>query len=91
MVQQELSLQTRNESWDRIQSVLSERQAEVYQLLRAAPAGLTAWQIAHKLDRPVYVVRPRLTELKKGVFVHAIGKRFFDGTKRLEAVWKLID
>ncbi len=91
MTQPEFTLQTRRDSWDKIQGQLGVRQAAVFEQLRREPAGLTAWEIARRLDWPVYIVRPRLTELKTDGHIRTIGKKFYEATQRLEAVWKLID
>lgn len=51
----------------------------------------SAWQIAAAIRRPVYVVRPRITELCKAGRIKAIGTRVCEETKRSEAVWDVVD
>lgn len=52
---------------------------------------LTAWQIADTLDRNVYTVRPRLTELKAAGKIKEVGTRWCDRTQRPETVWEAND
>lgn len=83
---------TRGESWEKTIAQLGPRTLEVVKALKAAPAGLTAWEIASQTGRLVHAVRPRLTELKKNRgLVRTIGKRFYEPTQRQEAVWVLQD
>lgn len=86
---------TRRESWDKTQAILGPRQKEVLDLVKEASgsaglyAGITAWEIAIALKRDVYVVRPRLTELKALGVIVAQGTKFHPGTDRNETSWVL--
>jgi predicted ArsR family transcriptional regulator len=84
------STEVRNESFQKMSEKIGKRQAEVLALLTAEPMGLTAWEIAAKLSRPVYVVRPRITELFSMTKIYAEGTRFHSPTGRRETVWHLV-
>jgi len=80
---------TRRESWEATQPTLPKRREEVYALLQKHSQGLSAWQIARYLNRDVYTVRPRITELYNMGIIECTGKRFEPKTNRKEAVWSL--
>jgi predicted ArsR family transcriptional regulator len=63
---------------------------DVFNLLLHEGA-LSAWQVADRMDRNVYTVRPRLTELFKAGKIKEIGKRWCDRTQRHETVWEVVD
>lgn len=77
-------------SYDAVKPALGRRHAEVLAVLEAAPLGLTGEEIAQRIGRHPYVVRPRLTELAADDKQLVIDT----GTKRLnshgkhETVWK---
>ena len=57
------SLAIRNESFDQTKPEIGSRQKEVLDIL-IEHSPYTAWEISDILGRPVYQVRPRLTELE---------------------------
>jgi hypothetical protein len=61
----------------------------IYQLLREK--ARTAWEIAELIERPVYVIRPRITELRKEGKIASVGVRWYEPTHRNEAVWDVVD
>lgn len=77
----------RNESFDKIRHTLGDRQWEVFILVAHHSNGLSAWQVANLLKRPVYVVRPRLTELRTLGLLHVTGLTFHPETQRRESIW----
>ena len=81
--------QARQESYGAIGPKIGARQQEVLDLLKAHIHGLGAWEIAERLNRPVYICRPRITELAKEGHIEQSGMRFHEGTQRNEAVWKV--
>lgn len=87
MTSQDLPLETRRESYERILPETADRRREVLDLLRANPGGLTADELARKLCRQSYRIRPRVTELYKAGLVVAIGKRVSEDSGRMIAVW----
>jgi len=74
---------------EKILGTLGQRQREVFDLLQRH-GELTAWEMASLLGRPVYVVRPRITELSKVGLIRDVGARFHAETQRREAVWGII-
>ncbi|MND08881.1 hypothetical protein D3C83_318150 [compost metagenome] len=48
---------------------------------------MTASELARMIQREVYAIRPRLTELEKRLLVKTNGKRWNDRTQRNEAVY----
>jgi hypothetical protein len=80
--------QTRREAWTETQAELGTRRRQIFDLFLDNTAGLTAWEASEMLKRPVYVVRPRVTELSKLGLVCAVGKKRSRFTGKLEAVWK---
>lgn len=84
----DITRNTRRQSYDEIQPELGHREAEVYDLLLKHTHGLTAWEIAGILKREVYTVRPRLTNLKEKGLIQATGTRWQDRTNRSEAIWQ---
>lgn len=57
--------------------------ARITELLQQHPDGLTASEIATKLDADLFVVRPRISEMKKaGALKEAGAARTADGSKR---------
>lgn len=80
-----LTQETRRESFCR--TPIGDRQREVLEELKLWPNGLTAWELAERLGRDVYVVRPRLTELVDRGLVAVVGKRFHEATDRNVAVF----
>lgn len=55
--------------------------------LKTKDEGMTAWDLSWRLGRAVYVIRPRLTELKSLGLVHARGLRWHEETQRNEAIF----
>lgn len=80
--------ETRREAWTEMQTDLGTRRREIFDLFLDNIAGLTAWEASEKLERPVYVVRPRITELSKLGLLSAVGKKRTRFTGKLEALWK---
>lgn len=74
--------------WDALRSLdIAMRGREVLGVLTNHPEGLTADEIATKLGREPYVVRPRLTELKSAGLVVAVGRRVSARTGKRITVW----
>lgn len=86
-----MSTRAQIESWHKTISELGPRQHEVIDaLVSAEPTGLSAWELADRLNRFVHAVRPRLTELKGMGLVYEWGERFCRYTDRHEAVWRIV-
>lgn len=83
-----LSIALRDQSWAAVQSSLSQRQREVFIKLAELKAA-SAWDLATRLGREVYTVRPRLTELRKMGYVQEAGVKWHEGTKRSETCWQI--
>lgn len=83
-----LSTTNRDQSWAAIQDTLSGRQREVFFLLAELKAA-SAWDLAKRLKREVYVVRPRITELRKIGLVVEAGVKWHEGTQRNETCWQI--
>ncbi len=80
------SLAVRNESYEQTKHEIGSRQKEVLNLLKEH-SPYTAWQISDILNRPVYQVRPRLTELEKQGLVMCGGTLFQERTQRKETLY----
>lgn len=82
-----LSESLRNQSFEKIKNSLADRQWEVFILVANHSNGLSAWQVATLLKRPVYVVRPRLTELRDMGLLQVTDVTYYPGTQRRESIW----
>lgn len=80
----------RNESYELTKNDLGSRQIEVLNLLKQH-SPYTAWQISDILGRPVYQVRPRLTELEKQGKVMVGGTQFQERTQRKESLYWIVE
>lgn len=81
------SLAIRNESYEQTKHEIGSRQKEVLNLLKEH-SPYTAWQISDILNRPVYQVRPRLTELEyKHGLIRSGGTLFQERTQRKETLY----
>jgi len=82
---------TRLESYQSTEPTIGSKQKEIFDLLNERQP-LTAWEISDILNRPVYQVRPRLTELEKLKKIRSGGTKFQERTQRKEALyWVLND
>lgn len=80
----------RRESLREVNKTVVTVGVEVYNaILQRGP--ITAWGIANYLDRPVYTIRPRITELKGMGKVKETGTRWCEMTQRPETVWDVVD
>lgn len=84
------SLAIRNESYELTKPEIGSRQKEVLDLLKTH-SPYTAWQISDILGRPVYQVRPRLTELERLGLIRSGGTLFQERTQRKESLYWFID
>ena len=80
------SLATRNESYEQTKHEIKSRQEEILDLLKDH-SPYTAWEISDILIRPVYQVRPRLTELEKLGLIRSGGTLFQKRTQRKESLY----
>jgi hypothetical protein len=87
---QSLSEAVRNESYRKSSDQIGPRQQEVFDLLMTEPRGLTAWELAAKIGRQIYVVRPRITEFAGMGKVVPNGVRYHAPTDRNETVWCVV-
>lgn len=78
---------SQSESWDKTRKELGPRQEQVYSFLVGRPDGLTAWDIADYMNRQVYTIRPRLTELKILGRIKEAGSKWHEATQRRETNW----
>lgn len=83
-----LSTAVRDQSYAAIQDELGDRQREVFIALSEMTVA-TAWDLAARLKRDVYVVRPRITELRNKGFVVEAGLKWHEGTQRNETAWQV--
>lgn len=83
------TLMTRNESFQNTEPTIGARQKEIIDLLESNQP-LTAWEISDILNRPVYQVRPRLTELEKLQKIRAGGTKFQERTQRKESLYWIL-
>lgn len=81
--------QTRLDSYLETQPTISHRQQEILVALKAKQP-LTAWEISDILEKPVYQVRPRLTELEKLGEIRSGGSKFQHRTMRSESLYWLV-
>jgi predicted transcriptional regulator len=75
---------------DFIKSTAGKLRVRVVDQLQANPAGLTACELAEKLDAYLYSVAPRITELQKGGRVEDSGRRRPSDRGRPSVVWRLV-
>jgi predicted transcriptional regulator len=80
---------TRRASYEKTKAGLGARQLEIVNLLESHPHGLSSWEMANFLSRPIYVVRPRITELQSFGMIEATSVRYHVPTDRHEAVWTI--
>lgn len=85
-----ISLSVRNESFEEMNSHIGSRQKEILDLFNENTT-LTAWQISDILNRPVYQVRPRITELEKQGLLSGIGSSFQERTSRNETIYRAVN
>lgn len=76
---------TRRESFEKAQETAPRWRDEVYSCLRTF-GPLTAFEVAEKVGKPVYQVRPRLTELRKVGLIAAVNRKV-GPMGRSEAIW----
>jgi len=81
-----MSTRAQLDSWIRTLAELGPRQREVLDVLMHG-GKMGATQIADRVGKHVYVVRPRITELAKMGVIHEAGERWEPRTQRHEAVW----
>lgn len=93
-----ITIETRNESFDKILATIGDRQRVVVDYLKAFDEPLSASEIAYGLYINGLVptpernsVHPRLTELTKLGIVHVVGKRKDPITNRKVAVYELVE
>lgn len=80
--------ETQRQSWTETQADLGTRRRDVLDLFFERKDGWTAWEVAERLERPVYVVRPRISELSKLGLLVPVGKKRSRFTGKLEALWR---
>lgn len=84
------SLAVRNNSFEQTKPEIGSRQKEVLDIL-IEHSPYTAWEISDILGRPVYQVRPRLTELEKQGKVMVGGTKFQERTQRKESLYWVVE
>lgn len=80
---------TRLESYQQTKPTISQRQQEIIDQLKIRQP-LTSWELSDILNRPVYQVRPRLTELEKLGKVRTGGTKFQERTGRKESLYWVV-
>lgn len=85
-----INQETRRESYEETNKKVVTVSHEIFNIL-LFDGPLTAFQVAALANRPVYTVRPRLTEMLKAGKIKAIGKRWHGGTERNETVFEVLD
>jgi hypothetical protein len=77
---------TQRESYAKIKPVAEDVRARVYEALRSGPK--TAHRLSLELEKPIYQVSPRITELKHSGWVEDTGIREVNpDTGRNTIVW----
>ena len=80
--------QTRRESYEETLKTVSEAKANLLYIIQIhgpkTPFELAAW-----VNKPVYEVRPRLTELEQAGLLTVTGKKWQPITQRNEAIYSL--
>lgn len=84
------SQETRRESYGETNKKVVSVSHEIYNVL-LFDGPLTAWEVASLMDRAVYTVRPRLTEMCKAGRIKEVGKRWYQLTQRNETVYEVVD
>jgi predicted ArsR family transcriptional regulator len=77
--------ETRRESYERAQETAPRWRDEVLKCLKIY-GPMSAFQLAERIGKPVYQVRPRITELYKAGLIADCDKRI-SPEGRTEAVW----
>lgn len=75
-----ITQETKKESWDRIKPNKSTRQDIVLAILIKwttfpEPVAMTAEDIAYRMGREIYTIRPRLTELLQAGKIRSVSKK----------------
>lgn len=84
-----ISLENRNESYQKVKPELYGRRAEVFMALSNHPEGLTGREIANRIGIEKYQVLPRVTELRDLGMVEECGVRYDDIVDRNVTVWRV--
>lgn len=78
---------TSREAAERIEPSASVLREQVFETLAASPGGLTADEIATKLQRSILSVRPRVSELSAGGRIKRAERRGKNASGMSAAVW----
>lgn len=72
-------------AWQQVQSNLTDRQKEVFEVIKSRPGGVTSKEVARALDVPLNTISGRFSELKADGII-------FDTQERRErsAVYSLV-
>ena len=81
--------ETRRLSHEAIVSSLGEKQREVYGVYVFSPHPLGPWEVADTLNKHVYVVRPRITELVELGVIEEAGTRFETRSGKRETTYRI--
>lgn len=82
--------QTRRESMLETYKTVVTVSQQIYRIvLHKGP--ISAWDISREMNRDVYTIRPRLTELFHEGKIKDCGTRFEHCTNRLETLWEVVD
>jgi predicted transcriptional regulator len=85
-----ITKETRQESYEKTLLTLGPQLRQVFgALFDMGPSS--AWQIARKMNREVYQIRPKLTNLRDMGLIKAVGKRYEPLYDRNEAIWDIVD
>jgi hypothetical protein len=80
----------RRDSYEETNKTVVTVAAQIYDIVKTN-GPISAWQIAIRLAKDVYTVRPRLTELRNLGKLKEAGSRWCEITQRTETVWDVVD
>ena len=83
----DFAAESRRHSYEAILTKAGARRLEVYEAIKGMAEGRTADELAYFLGRESYVIRPRLTELRKAGLIEAVGRRRSERTGKNISVW----
>lgn len=81
-------LETQKDAWEAKQMTIGESQQEVLRVIKSSPIGVTAQEVAEKLQWPINRISGRITELyQKGLIEHHGRKRKNPNSGKACHVW----
>lgn len=82
--------ETRRESMEKTYETVVPISKKILKLIQTH-GPFTAWQLSRVMNKEVYTVRPRLSELKDSGDIREKAKAWCEQTQRNETVWEAVN